>query len=486
MPESTATILIVDDSPEARDILKTLLSVEPYRLVEAADGAEALRKAGEIQPDLILLDVMMPEMDGYEVCRRIRSDTLLAEVPVILVTALEDRASRIQGLNAGADDFISKPYDTVELRTRVRTITRLNRYRRLHTQREQFKWVVAQAVDGYLITEGDDKIRYANARARQLLELPPEESAAPPGRFLDAALRRYRCEPEAAWSDWSTAADQEQPVSRLLIRSESPTSPACWLQVEAWEKPLRDSRDRLIRLRDVTEMVAAHRGNWTFHAMISHKLRTPLNGFLNCLELLNCDRELLPTEQRELVEMALTSAHRLHRDVLNVLRLSDRRGQLVCPRFSLEDLPEFAGRIHTDILTTPVAVTGSDQFSGRMLTLTTESMATILTELIDNARKFHPNMNPRVTVSVTPSGGDRIALTVRDDGVTLSPAQLERAWMPLYQGERYFTGEIPGMGVGLSVVASLVLEAGGRCRMFNREDGPGVVVELTLPLAVSV
>jgi signal transduction histidine kinase len=233
-------------------------------------------------------------------------------------------------------------------------------------------------------------------------------------------------------------------------------------------------------------MVAAHRGNWTFHAMISHKLRTPLNGFLNCLELLNCDRELLPMEQRELVDMALTSAHRLHRDVLNVLRLSDRRGQSASPRFSLDDLPELAGRIHADLLTTPAAVAGSDQFSGRMLTLTTESMATILTELIDNARKFHPDTNPRVTVSVTPSGGDRIALTVRDDGVTLSPAQLERAWIPLYQGERYFTGEIPGMGIGLSVVASLVLEAGGRYRMFNREDGPGVVVELTLPLVVAV
>jgi len=129
MTDCTATILIVDDCPVALELLKTNLSSESYRLVAVADGAQALRTARELLPDLILLDVMMPEMDGYEVCRRLRADPLLAEAPIIMVTALEDRASRIRGLDVGADDFITKPYDPLELRTLVRTITRLNRYR---------------------------------------------------------------------------------------------------------------------------------------------------------------------------------------------------------------------------------------------------------------------------------------------------------------------------------------------------------------------
>jgi DNA-binding response OmpR family regulator len=485
MTENTATILIVDDSPGARDTLTALLSIEPYRLVEAANGAEALRRARELQPDLILLDVMMPEIDGYEVCRRIRADPLLAEVPVIMVTALEDRASRLRGLNSGADDFISKPYDTAELRTRVRTITRLNRYRRLHAQRERFELVVAQAQDGYLITDADDTIRYANDQARLLLELPPDESATSPARFLETVLRRYRREPEVAWRDWTDPSKDDDPIIRMLVRPESSCAPSCWLQVEAQEKTFGEVRERLIRLRNVTESVAAQRGNWTFPTMISHKLRTPLNGVLNCLELLNYDREQFPPDQRELVDMALMSARRLHRDVHNVLRLSDRREQQSCSRFQLDDLPDLAGRISANLLTAPAAVTGSERFTGITLTLTADFMETILTELFDNARKFHPDKNPRVTVSVTPSGVDRIALTVEDDGISLSPVQLERVWMPLYQGEKYFTGEVPGMGVGLSVVASLVLEAGGRYRMFNRDDGPGVVVELTLPLVVA-
>ncbi len=127
-----ATILIVDDIAANREILRELLERQAYRLVEAADGPTALRLAAETQPDLVLLDVMMPGMDGFAVCRRLRADPGLAEVPVMMVTALDDQASRLAGIEAGADDFITKPYNLAELRARVSTTTRLNRYRRLH------------------------------------------------------------------------------------------------------------------------------------------------------------------------------------------------------------------------------------------------------------------------------------------------------------------------------------------------------------------
>ncbi len=126
-----AIILIVDDIAANRETLRELLDLPDYRVVEATDGPTALRMAVEIPPDLVLLDVMMPGMDGYEVCRRLRSDARLAAVPVIMITALDDQASRLAGIEAGADDFITKPFNSVELRARVRTITRLNRYRRL-------------------------------------------------------------------------------------------------------------------------------------------------------------------------------------------------------------------------------------------------------------------------------------------------------------------------------------------------------------------
>ena len=120
-----------------RETLAALLHAEEYQLAFACSGPEALEQAAALTPDLILLDVMMPGMDGFEVCRRIRATPDLAEAPLILITALDDRDSRIQGIEAGADDFIAKPYDRRELRARVRTITRLNRYQRLLAEREQ-------------------------------------------------------------------------------------------------------------------------------------------------------------------------------------------------------------------------------------------------------------------------------------------------------------------------------------------------------------
>ena len=134
---ANSIILIVDDEEMGRETLEILLAGQGYDLAFAGSGTEALTKAAELTPDLILLDVMMPEMNGFEVCRRLRADPVLAEAPVILVTALDDSASRLKGLEAGADDFISKPFDRVELQTRVRSITRLNRYRRLLTERSQ-------------------------------------------------------------------------------------------------------------------------------------------------------------------------------------------------------------------------------------------------------------------------------------------------------------------------------------------------------------
>jgi PAS domain S-box-containing protein len=133
----TSTILIVDDDLANLKTLEGLLRLPSYQIVSATSGLAALQKARAIVPDLILLDVMMPEIDGYEVCRRLRADDMLADVPIIMVTALNDRESRLRGIEAGADDFVTKPIDRMELRTRVRTITRLNRYRRLLTERTQ-------------------------------------------------------------------------------------------------------------------------------------------------------------------------------------------------------------------------------------------------------------------------------------------------------------------------------------------------------------
>jgi diguanylate cyclase (GGDEF)-like protein len=140
MPEKS-TILIVDDELVSRYTVEVLLTAEGYNLIFAENGKEALEKAVELIPDLMLLDVMMPGMDGFEVCRRLRANPRLAELPIVMVTALDDRESRLRGIEVGADDFMSKPFDRAELRARIRTITRLNRYRRLVETEEKLVYL---------------------------------------------------------------------------------------------------------------------------------------------------------------------------------------------------------------------------------------------------------------------------------------------------------------------------------------------------------
>ena len=136
---SPSKILIVDDQQRGREALEELLLAPEYEFAFAGDGAEALRQAAHLLPDLILLDVMMPGMDGFEVCRRLRATPRLAEVPVLIITALDDQQSLLQGFAAGADDFISKPFNRIELRARVKTITRLNRFRTLWAERDKLE-----------------------------------------------------------------------------------------------------------------------------------------------------------------------------------------------------------------------------------------------------------------------------------------------------------------------------------------------------------
>ncbi len=117
-------ILVADDDPDIRDILKLTLSEENYDVIEARDGEEAIKIIQTKTPDLVLVDYRMPKMDGREVCRRIKSDILLAHLPIIMVTGSGDVMDKVGGIDSGADDYIVKPFEPKELLARIRMIIR--------------------------------------------------------------------------------------------------------------------------------------------------------------------------------------------------------------------------------------------------------------------------------------------------------------------------------------------------------------------------
>lgn len=486
-----STILIVDDEPAGRATLEGLLMNQGYILIFADSGKEALRKATDFAPDLILTDIMMPDMDGFEVCQRLRADSTLAEVPIIMVTALDDRDSRLQGIEVGADDFVTKPFDRVELRTRVRTITRLNRFRRLVSERNKFEWVIDHAEDGYLIIK-DSEIQYANQEARLYLSLPTDPHESITKTFQELIREHYRPEPQTAWATeaWLEQPDFLQPCPRYLVRPETPTSNAFWLQINLLQISSQNSSsgEWIIRLRDVTREMDIQRSRWQFQAMISHKLRTPMISMLSGMELLAAHAEEFSiTEITQLAERAVQSTHRLRSEIDDILQHTRTS---VIPRqgrneeLSLTQFQSLIVEICQDLNLNCVTFSSElDVNDSNILTISQSAIKLALKEILENAQKFHPTRTPHVTIHAYQSN-DNQAITVKitDDGLTLSPEQLAQVWTPYYQGEKYFTGEVAGMGLGLSMVASTVWSLGGSCQMYNREPGPGVTVELVLPL----
>lgn len=123
--KSRPKILIVDDMLENVELIEAYLSVEPYDVITASSGKEAIQKLEEEKPDMILLDVMMPEISGYDVCKIVKSDPKNQFIPVLMLTALSQIEDRIKGIEAGADDFLTKPINRLELKTRVKSLLRV-------------------------------------------------------------------------------------------------------------------------------------------------------------------------------------------------------------------------------------------------------------------------------------------------------------------------------------------------------------------------
>jgi signal transduction histidine kinase len=182
----------------------------------------------------------------------------------------------------------------------------------------------------------------------------------------------------------------------------------------------------------------------------------------------------------------LNGANGLQADVDGIFQYIDSPAligsvQAHCP---LADLPAIIAEVDANLTITtylmqdsPVGLPSNDD-----LAISRHGLQLIMGELIENARKFHPTKNPAIEIA-TMRDNDALLLHVRDDGLSLAPDQLAQVWLPYYQGERYFTGQVPGIGLGLPMVASMLWQIGGSCRLSNREPGPGVDVEIRIPFA---
>ena len=164
-------ILVADDIKQNVKLLRVILTASEFDVVEAYDGEEALEKAKSENPDLILLDIMMPKLTGYEVCQRLRADGTTKSIPIVMITALHEMDDRIKGIDAGADDFISKPFNKTELLARVKSLLRMRQPPAKKGETAVLDTILSGLAEGVVVTDGQWKIKNINQTAKELFNI---------------------------------------------------------------------------------------------------------------------------------------------------------------------------------------------------------------------------------------------------------------------------------------------------------------------------
>jgi two-component system, cell cycle response regulator len=471
-----AHILVIASDMETRQTLKALLQGTGFTAHFSPTAEDGLFKAAEQLPAVIVLDIDIHNINSFETCRRLRSNRSLEGIPIVMLCDREQRDLRAGGLNAGADDFLEKPFDGLEVMSRLGSLARLNSRSYLMADLTRFSWMVEHAREGYLMLDKSGMIHYANESALNLLNMPEDYFGLP---FVNVVERRYLPEPIETWQNWLS-----EPDSCFIVQPESPTARAVWVVLESLETTLGTGHYRIVRLRDVTERMSIYQDMRKFHTVISHKLRTPMAMLMTSVSIIKNQLDSLsPEELKKMLGSTIKGTDRLAGEIRSILTYIDAPLALnVGKPMILGELPEIVQAIRANLQIHNVNFSLPESLNSLSIAMTPDAVEMVLPELLENARKFHPNHEPKIEISVGQVDEDFIFMRVADNGATLSTEQLQWAWLPYFQGEKDFTGELPGLGLGFPMVATLIWKSGGAINLRNRSEGPGIIVDLKIPL----
>jgi DNA-binding response OmpR family regulator len=297
MMKNKPVILVVDDQFQNNELLEAYLVPQGYEIVKASSGKEALEKFSGHQIDLVLLDIMMPQMSGLEVLEKLRADQKTKLIPVVMVTALKETEDKIKALEAGCDDFISKPFDKVELLARAKSILKISDYLRQLEEKEKFKAVVDKASDGIAICSPDYLLKDGNAAILKYLNIADVKNV----NLAETLLK-----------DFTVSINQETLMDLTIAhktfdiaRQKSETAEALYLEVNL--DLVKNSAGELLSivfiLRDVTATRTEEFIKQNTLTLIAHKLRTPLGVVSGNISLLQGGSYgQLNAKQKELID----------------------------------------------------------------------------------------------------------------------------------------------------------------------------------------
>ncbi|MEO5826108.1 MAG: ATP-binding protein [Gemmatimonadales bacterium] len=483
---STARILVADDNADMRDYLSRLLA-SGFEVRTAADGAIALEIATEWQPDLILSDVMMPRLDGFELLRALRSRETTRSVPFIMLSARAGEEARIDGLHAGADEYLVKPFSARELIARVEaqlTRARLRSLEDAHATR--LESVFRNAPVGVAIVKGSEhRVEFTNAaydviadgRAQvgmTVREVFPELESQPIIAMLDQAFQ-------------SGEVFSGHSIPLILRRPDGHNEENFYDFVL---QPQRDESGHVTGLAIVVfdvsaltiargEAESANRAKDEFLALLGHELRNPLAPIVTALEVMRLSGHAGAEHERQIIERQVQHVVSLVEDLLDISRITRGEVSLRLEPVDLADVTARALEMAAPVIERRRHALRVDVPHGMVVSGDASRLAQVVANLLTNAAKYSDE-GGRITVSAKAVHND-VVLTVSDEGRGISAEMLPRIFDLFWQERQELDRREGGLGLGLAIVRTLVERHDGRVEAESGGRGKGATFRIILP-----
>ncbi|NEU71521.1 response regulator [Hassallia byssoidea VB512170] len=491
-------ILLADDNADMREYLRKLLSTQ-YEVIAVADGEAALAAVQEQVPDLVLSDVMMPKLDGFGLLTRLRQDQRTRSVPLILLSARAGEESRVEGLEAGADDYLVKPFSAREILARVKATLETARLRqetarsRLEVQAAQERAIILERVtDAFYGLDRQWRFTYVNQRCEEYIGKTRSELL---GKVLWEEYPMLRG--SVIEEQYYKAVGEQVAVHFEVL---SPFSEQ-WVEVHAYpsadglsvnfryisdRKELEQRREALLESERAARTEAERVGRLKdeFLAVLSHEIRTPLNAILGWSQLLRKGK--LSTVQFEkgldTIERNSRAQAQILEDLLDMSRIISGKIRLNVKNVNLnlvieEAIESFVPavaakdiRLQTVLDDVPNAIIGDPN-----------RLQQVVWNLVSNAIKFTPT-GGTVQVSVE-KVNSHVVLTVSDTGHGIKPEFLPHVFDRFRQADSSTTRKFGGLGLGLSIVKHLVELHKGTIQATSPGEEQGATFTVVLPLA---
>lgn len=494
LPEQGAAprLLVVDDDPLAQEVLHQALAATGAQLEFATGGAQALDRVIETAPDLLLLDLVMPGIDGWQVLAALQATGALRHTPVIAITRLLDEDCEAQALASGATDFITKPFSPTVLQARVRNVLRLKQQADAALRLEREHWrllsdtrvaeVVAAVHQAMLVIDARGRVRLANRAARALWPLADDAAGLvgqPLAALWPAVLPLLGAGGDAVQVpapgdasvpvevSWSHLGSADERLTTLLVHD------------------LADRRRAEAALREQARLEAERQTRAQMLSFVAHELNNPLAGIVGLARLmLRADAPALDAGQRQrvtLIDQCAQQALGLMRDLLDLHRIEAGLFALALgPVDVAQAVAQALAAVAAQAELAQIALRADEVAAGLSLHADAVRLQQILVNLLGNAVKYN-RIGGEVRLAARAVGAG-VEISVHDTGLGMTDAQLARLFEP---GNRLGRedGQAPGSGLGL-VLTRMLVEAMGGTLQVRSTAREGSCFTVCLPVAV--